>query len=251
MFNKLIKIAEEKKLAWFPRYDSEYFHILDGSEELIANLFGQEAVSKFRNTVGGTPLPETITRDARTRHIKDTLTRTIAQLNVYKMLTDALENDAPFKPKGDTVPTLEQLAKRLPKVIHELRHRHNNGATLDVKNEYDLQDLMCSLLYLYFDEVRREEGTPSIAGTNGRMDFLLFKEQTVVELKMTRPGLKNKELKNQIHTDWPHYRKHPNCKTFVAIVYDPDKLISNPDGVANDLTGSYNGMPAYTFIVQG
>ncbi len=253
MFNALIKLAEEVYYGalFNPDYGSKYFQVLDGGEELIANVFGQDAANKFLKTVQGTPPSETEPRAARMKHFKETMRRSIAQLNVYKMLAAALEQDSPFKPKGDTVSTLEQIAWSLPRVIHELTIRHSSRPTLAVNDEYDLQDLFRALLYLYFADVRREEGTRSIAGINGRMDFLLFNEKTVVELKMTRPSLKNKELKSQIHTDWPHYHKHPDCKTLVAIVYDPGNLITNPQGVETDLTGSYNGMPVYTFIVQG
>ncbi len=47
------------------------------------------------------------------------------------------------------------------------------------------------------------------------------------------------------------YQQHPNCKTFIAFVYDPDKLIKNPAALERDLSKPHNGMPVHVFIAQG
>ena len=45
-----------------------------------------------------------------------------------------------------------------------MRSRYNNRQTSDINDEYDVQDLLHSLLTLYFDDIRREESNPSYAG---------------------------------------------------------------------------------------
>jgi DpnII restriction endonuclease len=77
---------------------------------------------------------------------------------------------------------------RLNVVARQLRDRHEGRSTLEIEDEYDVQDLLHSLLRLHFDDVRSEEWTPSYAGGSGRMDFLLKVEQIVIEAKMARPG---------------------------------------------------------------
>ncbi len=67
--------------------------------------------------------------------------------------------------------------------------RHQGKSTIskiEIKNEYDVQDLLYAILKLEFDDVRPEEYTPSYAGSNSRMDFLLKKEQIVIELDFQR-----------------------------------------------------------------
>ena len=51
---------------------------------------------------------------------------------------------------------------------------------------------------LHFDDIRPEEWTPSYAGSSARMDFLLKKEQIVLEIKKTRKGLVAKEAGEQL-----------------------------------------------------
>ena len=104
---------------------------------------------------------------------------------------------------------IERIAERLPIVIRSLRDRREDRNTLDVRDEYDLQDLMRSLLAIHFDDVRSEEWTPSYAGSSARMDFLLLEVDAVVETKMTRKGLNAKKLGDELVIDIAHYENAP------------------------------------------
>ena len=44
--------------------------------------------------------------------------------------------------------------------------RHGGRNTLDVRDEYDVQDLLHALLKMFFKDVRSEEWTPSYAGAS-------------------------------------------------------------------------------------
>lgn len=118
----------------------------------------------------------------------------------------------------------------------QLRRRHSNRSTMDIEDEYDVQDLLNVLLRLHFDDVRPEEWTPSYAGGNNRMDFLLKDEEIAIEVKMTRDGLKDREIGDQLLIDIAKYQTHPNCKSLYCFVYDPDGHIRNPRGLEKDLS---------------
>lgn len=72
---------------------------------------------------------------------------------------------------------------RFHRVARQLRSRHNGRSTLEIEDEYDVQDLLHALLQLHFDDIRAEEWTPSYAGKSARVDFLLKKEKIVIEVK--------------------------------------------------------------------
>jgi hypothetical protein len=95
---------------------------------------------------------------------------------------------------------------------------------------------------LFFDNIVPEEATPGYAGKSSRIDFLLKAESIGLEVKMTRSGLSGKEIGTQLIEDIARYRKHPDCKTLVCFVYDPEELISNPKGLEDDLSREDNGM---------
>jgi hypothetical protein len=141
-----------------------------------------------------------------------------------------------------------QLCSSLHVVARQLRKRHDNRQTLDVSDEYDVQDLLHGLLRIFFDDVRPEEGTPSCASKATRMDFLLKREEIVIEVKMTRKGLSDKEVADQLILDIERYRSHPNCKTLVCFVYDPEARISNPSGLQADISGNKQGLKVVLLI---
>ena len=104
------------------------------------------------------------------------------------------------------------------------------------------------MLRLHFDDVRPEEWTPSYAGAANRMDFLLKDEEIAIEIKMTRPGLRDKELGEQLIIDIAKYHGHPNCKCLYCFVYDPEGIIRNPRGMEKDLEELGKGFPVKVLI---
>lgn len=143
---------------------------------------------------------------------------------------------------------IELIINRFHQVCRQLHLRYNNRSTLDINDEYDVQDLFHALLKLYFDDVRPEEYTPSYAGAASRTDFLLKKEQIIIELKKSRKTLRAKEVGEQLIVDSQRYQAHPDCKRIVCFVYDPEGFIANPKGIENDLSKEMNGIPVSVFI---
>jgi hypothetical protein len=152
------------------------------------------------------------------------------------------------KPDRNPLALIEQVCQRFHLVARQLRARHGGRGTLDVQDEYDVQDLFHALLWIHFEDVRPEEYTPSYAGKSSRMDFLLKQESVVVELKMTRPGLGPKELSTQLIEDIERYKVHPDCRALVCFVYDPAGLIPNPRGIESDLKRDSDPFPVRVFI---
>ena len=140
------------------------------------------------------------------------------------------------------------ICDRFHLVARQLRSRYDERPTLDVQDEYDVQDLFHSLLHLHFNDIRPEEYTPSYAGKASRMDFLLKQEQIVIEIKKARPGFGAKELGTQLIEDIARYQAHPNCDILICFVYDPDGRIANPRGIEGDLNRTENGFAVEVLI---
>ena len=151
-------------------------------------------------------------------------------------------------PEQSPLLLIEQICGRFHLVARQLRSRHGGRPTLDVQDEYDVQDLIHSLLCLHFIDIRPEEYTPSYAGKASRMDFLLKQESIVLELKMTRSGLGAKELSTQLIEDIERYKSHPDCQALVCFVYDPAGLIPNPRGIETDLKRDGDPFPVRVLI---
>lgn len=135
----------------------------------------------------------------------------------------------------DHLSLLERICLRFHTVARQLQTRHAERPTLSIEDEYDVQDLMHGLLRLHFDDIRSEEWSPSYAGGASRVDFLLKAEGIVVEIKKTRPSLKAAELGAQLLVDIARYSRHPDCRTLVCFIYDPEGRVGNPAGLERDL----------------
>ncbi|GMV48841.1 MAG: hypothetical protein DYH04_16325 [Nitrospira sp. NTP2] len=121
-------------------------------------------------------------------------------------------------------------------IARQLRLRGEYRPTLEINDEYDLQDLFYALLRLQFDEVGTEEWSPPYANGTQRTTFLLDWGQTAVVVKQTRSGLSTKELVEQVKADTAQYAARPNGRTLVCFIYDPEGRVGNPRGLEADLT---------------
>lgn len=143
---------------------------------------------------------------------------------------------------------LEQVCLRFHMVARQLRVRYSNRTTLEIDDEYDVQDLLHALLKLNFDDVRREEWTPSYAGGSARADFLLKEESVVIEVKKTRQGLSVSDIGAQLLVDIARYQTHPDCRQLVCFIYDPEVRIGNPIGLERDLEKTPAKMPVRVIV---
>lgn len=145
---------------------------------------------------------------------------------------------------------IERIFSTFDNVVNQLRIRHDDRPTLDVQDEYDAQDLLHSLLRLYFDDIRTEEWNPSYGGSSTRSDFLLKNEKTIIEVKHTRRGLTNKKLKEELIVDKEQYKQNKECEKLYCFVYDPDKRITNPRGFEKDISENSKTFICKVFIIS-
>jgi hypothetical protein len=131
---------------------------------------------------------------------------------------------------------LEILLRGLRRAMHPLTHGRKGAQALSFSTEYDVQDLPHALLRPWVQDIRPEEFTPSYAGSNTRMDFLLPKHRVVVELKFVRDSAHAKKIGDELIIDINHYQRHPDCEHLWCVVFDQDHLLTNAEGLKNDLS---------------
>jgi hypothetical protein len=131
--------------------------------------------------------------------------------------------------------TVVRVCDRFSSVATRFKARRKGRNALVVRDEYDVQYILAALLAVHFDDIRTEEPGGSVAGSSSRVDVLLKRERLLVEIKMTRDGLGEKELGKQLIVDIRQYEAHAECNTLVIFVYDPDRRIVNPTALVADL----------------
>lgn len=143
-----------------------------------------------------------------------------------------VEEDITWDSEAEDI--IDQICNRFSKFVYHLNKRYNNRDGIEIEDEYDVQDALNALLKVHFDDVRAEEGTPSHAGASSRIDFLLKNEKIGIEVKMTRKGLDEGELGEELTTDKERYESHPDCDRLICFIYDPERRLENPQ-VLQDL----------------
>lgn len=160
---------------------------------------------------------------------------------------------------SDALDLVVHLCTRFPLFARQLQVRRKDvpgsdpkerlpRSTIDMVDEYDVQDSLHAILKLFFDDVRPEEWTPSYAGKHTRMDFLLKKEEIVIETKFFGLRLTRNDLIDQLIVDKEHYRQHEDCQKLVCLVYDPDLRCQNPIALERDLSESDDDFQVVTII---
>jgi hypothetical protein len=190
----------------------------------------------------GSMYPSTPTFAEMVQDVRSDISKHLIRLQKIKeklILIDELPGLEPEVKEPDKLEEglayLNRLFSKFHRAAQTLRHRHGHRETLIIKDEYDVQDLLRSFLNLHFDDIREEDYSPSYAGGNSRIDFVLKDEEIVIETKMTNDHLRDKEVGSQLLIDIGRYRGHPACKVLVVFVYDKGDHIRNKNGLINDL----------------
>ena len=242
-----IQIDKGNKLRFISIMNREHLEIVkskhyyiwrDYTEELLRQIFNNdENANKFSvglpidGSLNSMTFKEEI--DEFHKYLQDDIDCLMSickRLELFPVLVTEHKCDSP-----NALAKIELIIHRFHIVARQLRHRHDNRTTLDIADEFDVQDLLHTMLKIYFDDIRPEEWTPSYAGSSSRVDFLLKNENIVIEAKKTRKGLGVKELGEQLIIDISKYQEHPNCKILICFIYDPEGIVGNPKGLITDL----------------
>lgn len=127
---------------------------------------------------------------------------------------------------------LETLLRRLPQVVRQFRQRTGTRPPFQVVDEHDLEDLVRSLLPLYFDPVHLRSRTPTYcSGT--RIDLLIPSEKTALTCKMAAAELSASKVEEQLAEDHACYRAVPECQTLWVCIFDPQGYLRQPRQLEN------------------
>ncbi len=249
------KYKELEDLKSKAPFASELFDWVRDCEIILRRSFGEGSrqLDQFKQIPY--PMSARLVADDGSQHFRDSYSRLINHAKsvfrgiIFEVETFGLEGSmSPVPINSTALEFITDLCKRFHLVARQISLRHNRRSTIEINDEYDVQDLFHALLRLRFNDVRDEEWTPSYGGGCSRIDFLLREEEIVVEIKKTRPTLSSKDLGEQLIIDIYRYSVHPNCKTLVCFVFDPDGLLKNPSGLENDLSKQHNQLEVIVMI---
>lgn len=146
----------------------------------------------------------------------------------------------------DAIRLIEQLCRNFPLFARQLQKRRKDvkqtgttdrlpRPTIDMVDEYDVQDAFHAILRLFFDDVRAEPWTPSYAGNQNRIDFVLPDHKIAIEVKHTGSRLTQRHVADQLIIDSRYYRHETDYTHLICFVYDPELRLKNAVALEKDL----------------
>lgn len=118
-------------------------------------------------------------------------------------------------------------------------------AKIALRNEYDVQRLLYSLIRPIFPEARVE--VPNDGGYKGyRFDIFIDSYETVIEVKCSRQNMTERKLTEEIGSDAYHYSK----KYIYFFIYDKDKVISNVEAFCKNYNRTLDTKHIQTIVIQ-
>jgi hypothetical protein len=244
--NKAVTTAQEKDqlLAEFKRWDNRNYEAICTAFNVRRhtheyNYQYHEPVDILGALRGDMHQPETL--EKQISEVKGAITFQLEKLRGFHDMIDLQQVDPMLKRKAapaaeSDVKKLLHLLSRFHNVVRKLRERHGGRDPFLINDEYDVQDMLFALLQIDFEDVRKEDFSPSHIGANTRIDFVLKLFNILLEVKMTRKGLTDKELGEQLAVDVLRYKEHPNAKHLVIFIYDRGDHVVNKEGLIRDFS---------------
>jgi hypothetical protein len=100
--------------------------------------------------------------------------------------------------------------------------RYNNRSGIEIKDEYDVQDMLFSLLKGFFPDLEREDPVPKLAGKSSRIDLNIRSQGIMIEVKMIKEKDKDhRKYIEELKVDIINYSEWKELKYLILFTYDP------------------------------
>jgi hypothetical protein len=209
--------------------------------EFLIELFDSDEIAKEYDAIPKLVLTGTYRSTERAEQHQKRIDRKVKWFKELARRNDnhfpQVEEAVPNLTSSETLSALDKvdlLCSRFHAVVNQL-HQPKRGnkspSRSSLKSEYDVQELLHALLWIFFSDVRREDPVPQRAGASSRTDFVLKKEEIIVEVKKTRSNLRDNEVGKELIVDIERYKARKDCKLAYCFVYDHAHFIRNPAGL--------------------
>jgi hypothetical protein len=115
-------------------------------------------------------------------------------------------------------------------------YRHDGRDGYKIEDEYDLQDLMWTILQPLFPKIKDEDPTPKHGGKSSRTDFYIPELKTILELKHIRKDSDAKKLQKQLSDDLMQYSKRQEAEYLIFYVLIENNVVFD----FSPIRGDYN-----------
>ncbi|RSC93708.1 PD-(D/E)XK nuclease domain-containing protein [Tenacibaculum singaporense] len=133
---------------------------------------------------------------------------------------------------------LRGIFHNFPNAVQKIiSNRRKGHPEFEIKDEYDVQDLLYVILKSIFPNMRDEDPIPKVGSKSTKIDLILREEKILIEVKMIKEKDSNEtHFIEQLKVDFESYHKCVWLDKLFCFVYDPFKKTRDV-AYFNDLNG--------------
>ncbi len=129
---------------------------------------------------------------------------------------------------------LNGFSNAIQKIIKDRRKGHPD---FEIKDEYDVQDILYVVLKSVFPNLRDEDAIAKVGGKSTKIDLIIREEELLIEVKMIKEKDSNEtNFIEELKIDFESYHECKWLKKLFCFVYDPFKKTRDISNF-NDLNG--------------
>lgn len=140
--------------------------------------------------------------------------------------------DLLFSGANDPVPIadvalVERICQRLPQAARILGARTRQGKpNFELRDEYDVQDLLHAVLRAYLKYSVREDPLPKVASAkSGKADISIEELGVIIEIKFVRRPEDQRRVFEEYSQDLLLYARWPHLKNLIYLIYNSGDLL--------------------------
>ena len=224
-------------------------------ESLLSSDPSEDSVTNIIRIISKLPVEETIQEDMVHNFIqeaKDVIDLLLLEDLERHYLSQSITKATFLNKNAKTIiiEILSNFREATKKVTQDRRKDHGK---YQIRDEYDVQDLLYVIVKTIFPKLREEDPTPKVGSKSNRIDLILREEGILIEVKMIKEGDTNEtKFVEELKTDIQSYHQCQWLQYLICFVYDPfDKTRSKQHFY--DLNGnqSINGKSFEITVIIG
>lgn len=207
----------------YPFYDT-YIEVIGAialeERQIIINFMNWFQI--FKEKTGGDIYNEFHSRELDTRPLD----------KIAKFVETEITLDSKFikSNQESKLDLINIVIEKFTSAAKSLLHRRKGKPTIEIHDEYDMQDILHVILKPHFPTIKIEEVVTGHSASNFlKIDFVLSNIKVAIECKCIRNKEHTKNITKELNDDIQTYHKHVDCSHLIFFIYDKDMLINDPD----------------------
>ncbi len=143
---------------------------------------------------------------------------------------------------------------RFPDIVSRWKYRRKNKENFEIVDEYDIQDIVYTMLKGSFPTLQYENPNQKSGITSSISDFTIDELRLFIETKYINDKEDGKRIQEECKKDLVSYSKQESCNTIIFFIYDPNHCIDNRDAfresLGNKFSDGKNSVEITTIIIN-